>query len=285
MFAIGTYEVKSGREIDSQSLIADGTESRLHLLSSGVVLIGLLGSYFAIPYMEGVAGIIISLFIFEAGWDSFKDSVFVLMDRSPSTEVESSIAEILNKISGVDEFENLKLRKSGPYVFGEVTVKIKKDVSVQKADEISTTIQDQIEESVKKVDTFSVKITSHQIEKPKVAVPISEDKGLESKIAPRFGRAKAFIFLLTNKGKVEDFEIKNNPHKDEKVRAGLKTAQWIVEEKIDAVITTELGPIALHTLKDHIVDIYKASSENIEENIKQLADKRIEKIKEPTKER
>lgn len=285
MFAIGTYEVKSGREIDSQSLVADGTESRLHLLSSGVVLVGLLGTYFGVPYLEGIAGLIISIFIFEAGWDSFKDAIFVLMDRSPSSEIETKIGNILDKISGVDEFEGLKLRKSGPYIFGEASVKIKKDVNVQKADEISSSIQDQIKEEIDKVDSFSVKISSHQTSSPRVAIPITEKRELNSKIASKFGRTDYFIFLETNKEEIKDFEIKENPHKDEEVRAGLKTAQWVVEHKIDTVVTPELGPVSLHTLKDHIVDVYKSQKKDIKENIKKLSAQKLDRLKEPTKER
>lgn len=286
MYFIGTYEMHSGQEINSQSLIADGKESRLHLLSSGVVLIGLLGSFFSVAYIEGIAGIIISLFIFEAGYESLRDSIFVLLDESPSEEIEKKIAKILEDISGIQAFENLKLRKSGPYIFGEVTAKIRKTVNVQKADEISKQVEEQIKEKISRVDSFSVKIASYQTDKQKIAIPITnKDQALESKIAGKFGRAEAFIFIQTEKDRIQDFYTKENPHRDKKVRAGLKVAEWIVKEDIDSVITDEMGPISLHTLKDNIVTVFQTKDNSIEKNIKAFADQNLEKIKEPTKER
>jgi len=131
MFLMGTYEARKGREINSQSLIADGKESRMHILSSSVVLLGILSVMFKIPYLEGVSGIIISLFIFQVGIGSAKDSIFSLMDVSPDPAVEEEIKAVLDSISGLKGFENLKLRKSGPFIFGEVTARVKKMMSVK----------------------------------------------------------------------------------------------------------------------------------------------------------
>lgn len=285
MYLIGTYEMRSGQEINSQSLVADGKESRLHILSSAVVLIGLIGSFFSVAYIEGIAGIIISLFIFEAGYESLKDSIFVLLDVSPASDVEEKIKKILKNISGIHKYEDLKLRKSGPYIFGEVTAKIRKSVNVEKANEISNTVEEKIKEEISEIESFSVKISSYQTDKQKIAIPTTDQNGLESMLADEFGRAQSFLFLTTLKGKIVDFYQKENPYVDQEVRAGLKAAQWTVKEDIDSVITKEAGPISLHALKDNIVSVYKANSENIKENINSFTNKKLSLIKEATKER
>jgi len=283
MFFVGSYEVKKGKLINSQSLIADGKESRMHLLSSSVVLIGVLAAYFKIPYLEGITGIIISLFIFEAGIEAIKDAVFSLMDVSPEPKIEKTIKKILNKISGLRDFENLKLRKSGPFIFGEVTVKIGKSLDIKKANEISENIGQNIKEKVKNLDSFTVTFKPYKTKKQKVSIPIDKENGLESRISEHFGRAKYFIFLQLNKGKIEDFYIKENIYSDDKVRAGLKTSNFVIKEKVDLVITNQMGPISFHTLRDNIVDIYKNSNYSIKDVISDFSNGKLEFLKKPTR--
>ena len=283
MFLVGRYEVKKGRLINSQSLIADGKESRMHLLSSSVVLIGVLAAHFNIPYLEGITGIVISLFIFEAGIDAIKDAIFSLMDVSPDPKIEKTIKKILNKISGLRDFKNLKLRKSGPFIFGEVTAKIGKSLDIKKANEISESIEQSIKQKVKNLDSFTVSFKPFETKKQKVCIPIDKRNGLESKISEHFGRAKYFIFLQLNENKIEDFYIKENIHSDDKVRAGLKSSNFVIKEKVDLVITNQMGPIAFHTLRDNIVDIYKNSNHSIKDVVKDFANGNLEFLKKPTR--
>lgn len=285
MFLIGSYEIKVGKKINSQSLIADGKESRMHLLSSSIVLVGIISVLFGIPYLEGGMGILISLFIFYAGFKSAKDSIFSLMDVSPNPEVEKKIKKILNKISGLRDFENLKLRKSGPFVFGEVEAKIGKAVSVDKANEISRNIERKVKEKVKTVDSFTISFRPFETKKQKICIPIEENKELESEISLHFGRAPLFMFLEIEGGKVRKFYIKENPYQREEKRAGLKACQFVIQEKIDSIITKEMGPISLHTLRDNIVDVYKGIDETVEQAIQNYSQGKLGFLEEPTREK
>jgi len=285
MFLIGSYEMRSGQKINSQSLIADGKESRLHLLSSSVVVIGLVAALLNIPYLEGIAGIIIALFIFDAGWDALKDSVFALMDRSPSEEIEEEIKEVLNKVSGIQNFSNLKLRKSGPFVFGEVEAKVRKSVNIKRAHEISTSIEGKIKEKTSMVDSFSVKFTPFETEKKRICMPIEEDKGLRSKISNHFGRAKYFLFVDLDQGEIKNFHVKENPYREKEKRAGLSASKFVMEEKIEAIATREMGPISFHTLRDNVVDIYRADKDYVEEVLSEFSQNGLNFLKRPTREK
>ncbi len=283
MFGMGTYEIKIGRSINSQSLIADGKESRMHIFSSLIVLVGLVSTLLDISYLEGIAGILISLFIFEAGFESARDSIFSLMDVSPDPLIEKKIKDILSKISGLRGFENLKLRKSGPFVFGEVEGKIGKALSVKRASEISESIEKEIKNKVKTVDSFTVSLRPFETKKQKICIPIEKDKGLESEISLHFGRAPLFIFLELEQGIVKRFYIKENPFKKEKIRAGLKACDFVIKEKIDSIITKEMGPISLHTLRDNIVDVYQGVDKTVNEAIKNFSQKKLNLLKTPTR--
>ena len=285
MFSIGTYEVIVGRKINSRSLMADGRESRLHLLSSSLVLIGLFSSWLKIPYLEGIMGMAISLFIFQAGLSSVKDSIFALMDVSPEKEKEEKVKKILNGLSGIRGFENLKLRKSGPFIFGEVKIKIGKAINVKKAYEISENIEKEIKKGVRSIDSFTVMVLPYEVEKQKICIPIGKDKGINSLMSNHFGRANKFVFINLDKGEIKDYYIKENPYQEREIRAGLNTALFVIREKVDSVITQEMGPISLHTLRDNIVDVYSNTDGQVKEIVKKFIQKKLKPLKEATKEK
>ncbi len=285
MFLVGSYEVKAGKKINSQSLIADGKESRMHVFSSSIVLVGLLSSWFGIPYLEGIMGVLISLFIFKIGIESARDSIFALMDVSPSKEIEEKIRRILENISGVRDFNNLKLRKSGPFIFGEVQVGIGKRVSVNRAREISDNIEKEIKKKIKEVDSFTVATSPYQTEKQKICIPVKEDRGLDSEISDHFGRAENFVFAEVDGDRLKKFYLKENPYREKKIRAGLEVSSFVVGEKIDSIITKEMGPISFHTLRDNIVDVYWETDGKVGEIIQRFLKKKIKLLKEPTREK
>jgi len=283
MFLVGSYEIKVGKKINSQSLTADGKESRMHIFSSLVVLIGLISVLLNIPYLEGVMGILVSLFVFQAGIESAKDSVFSLMDVSPDPAIEKKIKNILDKISGLADYENLKLRKSGPFVFGEVEGKIRKTVNVKKANEISKAIEKEIKSKVKTVDSFTISFRPFETKKQKICIPTKEKKELGSKISSHFGRSSYFLFVEVERGKIKGFYNKENPYKDDKVRAGLKACDFVMKEKIDSIITKEMGPISFHTLRDNIVDVYKGVDETVKKAIDNYSKGKLDFLETPTR--
>jgi cation diffusion facilitator family transporter len=285
MFIVGTYEMKVGKKINSQSLVADGRESRLHIFSSSIVLVGLVSKIIGISYLEGIMGIVLSLFIFQVGIESLRDSIFALMDVSPSKEVEKKVESILDKVSGLRGFENLRLRKSGPFVFGEVKAKIGKSIDMKRAYEISNKIEKDIKEKIEVVDYFTVSLEPFETGKKKICIPLKEGKDLKAEISDHFGRAERFIFIETDNKKVENFYTKENPHKREDVRAGLKASLFVVEDKVDSIVTKEMGPVSLHTLRDNIVDVYLAEDGTVQNSLDLLFENKLKLLKEATRDK
>ena len=95
-------------------------------MTSFAVLLAIILTNYRIMYVEGIVTILISIFILKEGLSSTKEAVFSLMDVAPSKEVERKIIHAVSKISGIEGFGSLKLRKSGPFIFGEMNIVIKK---------------------------------------------------------------------------------------------------------------------------------------------------------------
>lgn len=280
MYFIGNYEIKVGKKINSQSLVADGKESKMHIFTSAVVVIGLVSSLMNISFLEGIMGIIISLFIFQAGLESLRDSIFALMDVSPDKEKELKIREFLKKCSEIQNFEDLKLRSAGPFIFGEAKVRIAESVDIKRASETVEVIQGELRKKFPEVDSFALTVLPSEIQNQKIAIPIKDNQGLDSRVSRHFGKGLNFIFISLDKSEIKDYYVKENPYYKDEKKVGVNTASFLVKEKITSVIVFELGPSPLHTLRDKKIDVYRAVDGSAGELIDKLKNKQLKIIKE-----
>ncbi len=286
-YFLAKYMKKAGKIVNSQSLIANAQERMTHVFSSAIIFVAILLTFYKVPYVEGIVTILFSLVIFKVGIFTSKDSVFALMDVSPSKDIEDRVKGIVDSIAGVEESENLRLRKAGPFVFGEVNVKIRKYVDVKRAHEIADNIENKIKEGVGEVDSFTIHIEPYEAKEQKLTIPIKQDRRLDSEVMDNFGRANYFIFVTIDKdkGNVKSTYVKENPHKKELVRAGFAATEFIVKEKIDVLITKEMGAISFHTLRDHLVDAYKAEGKTVEAVVDNFVKNKLKRLTKPTKEK
>ena len=285
MYLLGRYELKIGKKINSQSLIADGRESKLHIISSSLVVLGILSSYFGFLGIEGIAGLLLSLFIFKIGIESTRDSVFSLMDVSPSKEIEKEIKAILESMESVKDFSGLRLRKSGPFIFGEVNVKIKKFVAVERAHEITDKIEKKIKDTVSQIDSFAIHVEPFIPLEQKIIIPAREKNNLDSHIDKRFARTELFAILRVKGDKIESLQFKENPFKDKELRAGLAVTKYLLELEPDVLIIRQIGPISFHALRDNLIEVYKVEEGTIKEIIRDFSNNKLIKLDKPTKEK
>jgi len=283
-FLIAKYEKKIGKKINSQSLMAIADDTRINILISLIVFVAILSTYFQIPYIEGGVGILISLFIFKVGLENGKNAIYSLMDVSPSKEIEEKIKKIIKKIPGVESFEELKLRRSGPFILGDVKVKTKKFLNITRAHEISENIENEIKKKISQIESFNIHIEPSKEKRQKLVIPVDNKNGLKSRLSSHFGRANYFIFIELDRKKIKSHYFIKNKYKKKKVRAGLFfIGKIILKENADSVITKQIGPISFHTLRDHLIDVYLAKKDIVEKNIDDFINEKLKRLNEPTK--
>jgi len=285
LFFFGKNEVKVGKGINSRSLVAMGEENRAHLFSSLAVFVGILSAQFKVPYLEGVMTIAISLLILKIGLLAGKDSIFALMDISPSKEIEGKVAKAIQSVPGIEEFFDLRLRKAGPFIFGETKVGIRKFVDVKRAHEIVDKVEEAVKKKISQIDSFTVHIEPFKTDWQHLVIPVVDKRGLDSRVSERFGRSNYFLFFNLKGKEVKGFYFLENLYKERPVRAGLAAAKLIAEQKSDILVTFELGEISFHALRDHLVDIYQARGKTAKEVINYFIDGNLSQLKKPTKEK
>jgi cation diffusion facilitator family transporter len=282
-FLLSKYLIRKGEETNSQSLIANGKEKMTDVITSSIVLLTIIFSYYRVAYIEGVVTMLLALFIMREGLLSAKDSIFSLMDVSPKKEVERQIIKIISEVPGVEGFGNLKLRKSGPFIFGEVEVMIRKLVNVNTARRICNEVEDKAKKRVEGLTNLTISIIPYEAEEKKVVMPVKE-KGENPEIMRHFGRANYFLMVVIRGGKVKSREFISNKFKGKEVRAGLSAAHFVVKEGVDSIIIREIGEISFHVLRDHLIDVYVAKKGKSKYTIDNFIQNKLETLKKPTKE-
>lgn len=283
LFLFGNYEIKVGKEIGAQSLMTMGKENRTHIFSSMAVFAGTLAAYHQIPYIEGVITIVISFLILKIGLTAAKDSVLALMDVSPSKQVEQKIVEAIESVPGIEEFFDLRLRKSGPFIFGETKVGIRKFIDVKRAHEIADSIELEIKKKVPQVDSFSVHVEPFKSDFHHLVIPVKEKNGLNSSIVDRFGRAPYFLFVNLKGKEIKGDYFLENPYKERSVRAGLAASKLVAKQKSDTLITKEIGEISFFALRDNLIDVYQAKGKAAKEAINQFVKGKLCQLKRATR--
>ena len=217
-YFIAFYEGRVGREINSQSLIANAQESLFDVVSSLVVFLGILLAVFKIPYVEGAIGILLGLLILKVAFSNARLSVYSLMDASLNKELEHAIAKQIRK--EVKKVKSVRLRQSGPFVFGEADIGVGKQLSVQRAYELSKRLEQRVKKAHPEVEEFLIYIEPHTLSHQVLIIPVDENLGLSSKLMGHFGRSKWFLFADIKKGKLKSFHVEKNPSHKKSLEPG-----------------------------------------------------------------
>ncbi len=281
-YFIAIYEDRIGKEIKSQSLIANAQESKIDVISSLVIFLGILLAYFNVRYVESLIGFSLSLMIIKIGYQNAKVAIYSLMDASLDAELETKIKKIILKIENVDEISVLKLRQSGLFVFGEAKIKMKGNINVQRAHDISDMIEKKIKNKFPEIESLTIHIEPYKPDVIKILIPIGDDHGLDSKIVNHFGRAKNFLFITIKNNNIISFYIKKNVYTEKEIRAGLSTAKSILDENINILLTKKIGEISFHTLRDNFIDIYLVKSNNVKQAVNDFLENKLRKMEKAT---
>jgi len=268
LFFFGNYEIKIGKQVNAQSIIAMGGENRTHLFSSMAVFIGTLAAYYRIPYVEGLITIVISFLILRVGLNAAKNSIFSLMDVSPGREIEHQVIKAIELVPGIEDFSDLRLRKSGPFILGEIKVGIRKFVDVKKAHELADKVEEEVKRKVPQIESFIVHIEPFKSDWQHLVFPVVGKNGLDSQISEQFARSPYFLFVNLKKDILKGFYFLKNPYQKKRTKTGLAMAKLISRQKSDVLIAKQIGEIAFYALKENLFDVYQIKDKSVKKAIK-----------------
>ncbi len=134
---------KVAKETKSQALEADALHFSSDILSSVVVLIGLVFVYFGHSVADSIAAIAVSLVVLYAAFNLGRRTVDVLTDAAPAG-ISDQIRSVVANIKGIVDIENLRARVVGPVTMIDLTVFLPRKDSLIQTSEKCKIIEDKI---------------------------------------------------------------------------------------------------------------------------------------------
>jgi cation diffusion facilitator family transporter len=272
------YELRAGRAANSPALIADAQEYRAHIFSSGLVLAALVGQMIGWP-LDRLAALVIVLLIGKMGWELLADGMRVLLDASLDAETLDQVRALVQGQPAVMEIHSLTGRNAGRYRFieAEVGVRVRE---LEKAHQVGHTIAAAIREQVPHVERALIHVEPADKPVQRLAVPLTGPHGA---VSQHFGTAPFYALtdLRAGDGTLVEQRIVLNPYANDPRGRGLKVAQWLLAQDVDALVTAddvrEKGPG--YALGDAGVTIMVTQVETLEEALTEF---RTHELPHPT---
>lgn len=139
------FNRKLGKIINSTALKATATDSLTDSVATTVVIISMLVSKFTGFDADGYAGVLVSLFIFYAGINTFKDSLTPLLGSRPDKEF---VNEVYERVMSYPEIVGVHDLMVHDYGVGNLVISLHAEVPCQmdfeKAHELIDIIEDDL---------------------------------------------------------------------------------------------------------------------------------------------
>jgi len=149
------YEYKKGKTLHSDILVSDSMHTKADIFTSISVIITLIAVRLGYPILDPIATLLIALFIAHAGLEIIRESSRVLCDTAPIVDVKK-IADIVLSIEGVKACHKIRTRGRPDDIYLDLHVQVRPDMHMERAHQISYTIEDTIKRVIPEVSDVVV---------------------------------------------------------------------------------------------------------------------------------
>jgi predicted Fe-Mo cluster-binding NifX family protein len=236
------------------------------------VIISFILAYFGVSLVDTIIGLIIAAFIIKGGYDMFVESTKTLLDAVIDFDNRKELYDLITSFSKVKEIEKLEVRSYGRYIFLEVNITLNKELHLHLIEDLKKAISREIQSKFPQIFRIIIITQASEKQSIRVAVPITENNDLKSKISDHFGEASYFVlldFVYDNQKTLSNYTIISNKFKDLEKRKGILISDWLVSEKVDKLYLKKAlnkGPSLI--FENSFVHMIIAESENLREIIK-----------------
>jgi cation diffusion facilitator family transporter len=140
--AVVFYERRAGKRLQSEVLIADAHHTTSDLMTSATVIAALIGVKLGYLWLDPVAALVVAVFIAYACWEIFNSTTGILADRFVIPEEQ--ILEIVKSVPEVIGSHHVRTRGSNDFVFLDLHIWMRADMSLDEAHSISHVVKDRL---------------------------------------------------------------------------------------------------------------------------------------------
>lgn len=154
---VALMQIRVGRRIGSDAMIADGQHARIDGLTSLAVLIAVLGALIGLPILDPIVGIVIAFAIVGITWNAIKAVWYRMMDAVDPHLVEHVQAH-LRGIEGVAAIETLRLRWVGHRMYGALRLRAAPGLTLEQSQAIVAAAQREAAQVIPQLDELVVQV-------------------------------------------------------------------------------------------------------------------------------
>ena len=139
------FNAELGKKINSSVLTATAKDSKSDVIATSATLIALICSLFTALPVDGVMGLLVSVFILKSGYDIVKDTVDELLGKPADPEIINHIKEYVLKNDKIIGIHDLIIHSYGPgNIIGSCHVEVKSNESFTEVHDIVDSIEREI---------------------------------------------------------------------------------------------------------------------------------------------
>ena len=143
--AMASYFKRVGRVVKSPALLATAKDSIMDVLLGGATLIGIVGVRAGYPFLDPLAGLVISLWIIYAGYSIGVENIDYLMGKSPEPGLMQDIKEAALNIDGVKAINTVRAHYVGNFIHVEIHIEVDKELSTFDSHDIGKAVERSME--------------------------------------------------------------------------------------------------------------------------------------------
>ena len=156
---VALMQIRVGRRIGSDAMIADGQHALVDGLTSLAVLIAVLGTLIGVPILDPIVGIVIAFAIVGITWNAIKAMWYRLMDAVDPHLVEHVEGHVRG-IEGVEEIQMLRLRWVGHRMYGVLKVRVPPGTTLEQSQTIVEAAQHEASHVIPQLDELTVQVVT-----------------------------------------------------------------------------------------------------------------------------
>ena len=137
-----TYAVN--RRVNNSAVLALAQDHRNDIFASSAAAVGILFARMGHPWVDPLAGAVVSLIILHTGVEILRSATADLMDTVPGRELEREIRASLEGIRGLLAIEEVHAHRFGPWLVANLTIGVDGGISVRDGHRIATEVEQRL---------------------------------------------------------------------------------------------------------------------------------------------
>lgn len=178
---VAVMQIRVGKQIGSDAMIADGQHARVDGLTSLAVLIAVLGTLIGVPILDPIVGILISFAIVGITWSAMKSVWYRLMD-AVDPAIINRMEHFAGEVDAVNQVSSLRARWVGHRLYAEMTIVVDNELSFVESHSIAEKVRSVVHQAVPHLGELSIHVDpNYQYQDASEAL-----SGLISILPPRY---------------------------------------------------------------------------------------------------